>query len=164
MKQLVWFIIGLALGFCLGAVVAKVAMRGGEAESFIDTVTVVDTVRYAMPVPKDSAVVRYKTVITHVNDTLYEVVRIERIDSGSAVLSIPITQKVYEDSLYRAWVSGYEARLDSIDVYSRTQTITIVEKSKPKRWGLGVQAGVGANHKGFTPYVGVGVSYNLISF
>ena len=163
MKQCVWFILGLALGFCIGAAVAKVAMRS-ESEKTIDTVTVVDTVRYAMPVAKDSTVIRYNTVTAYATDTLYEVVRIERIDSCSAVVSIPITQKVYEDSLYRAWVRGYEARLDSIDVYSRTQTITIVEKSKPKRWGLGVQAGVGANHKGFTPYVGIGISYNLISF
>lgn len=76
-------------------------------------------------------------------------------------------QAYYEDSLYRAWVSGYRPRLDSLQIFPRTiyQTVTndiyhtIVLKKK--RWGLGLQAGCGfyPGQSGF--YVGVGVSYNL---
>lgn len=74
---------------------------------------------------------------------------------------------VYEDSLYRAVVSGYvDPRLDSMTVYSRTvyQTVTndiyhpVTVKPKKKRWGLGLQAGYGYPG-GF--YVGAGVSYDL---
>ena len=74
---------------------------------------------------------------------------------------------VYEDSLYRAVVSGYvDPQLDSMTVYLRTvyqvetndvyHPVTI--KSKKKRWGFGLQAGYG--YLGVF-YVGVGVSYDL---
>ena len=56
-------------------------------------------------------------------------------------------QAYYEDSLYRAWVSGYRPRLDSLMVFPKTvyQTVTndiyhtVVPKKK--RWGLGLQVG-----------------------
>jgi len=43
----------------------------------------------------------------------------------------------------------------------------IIEKMvlpKPKPWGIGIQAGYGLNGKDLCPYVGVGISYNLIRF
>lgn len=73
-------------------------------------------------------------------------------------------QAYYEDSLYRAWVSGYRPRLDSLLIFPRTVYRTVTNdiyhtiKSKKKRWGLGLQAGYGYPG-GF--YVGAGVSYNL---
>lgn len=76
-------------------------------------------------------------------------------------------QAYYEDSLYRAWISGYRPKLDSLMVFPKTvyQTVTndIYHTIAPnkKRWGLGLQAGCGfyPGQSGF--YVGVGVSYNL---
>lgn len=78
---------------------------------------------------------------------------------------VPMTQKVYEDSTYRAYVSGFNASLDSIFVFQRTEYITNtrVVKSKPKRFSIGVQAGYGITPKGFQPYVGLGVSVNLFN-
>ena len=73
-------------------------------------------------------------------------------------------QAYYEDSLYRAWVSGYRPRLDSLIVFPKTVYQTVTNdiyhtiKPKKKRWGLGLQAGYGYPG-GF--YVGGGVSYNL---
>ena len=74
-------------------------------------------------------------------------------------------QAYYEDSLYRAWVSGYRPRLDSIEIYPKTVTQTImndiyhtVKVKDKRRWGLGLQAGYGYPG-GF--YVGGGVSFNL---
>ena len=77
---------------------------------------------------------------------------------------LPRQRVVYEDSMYRAVVSGYHPRLDEISVYPRTilQTVTNdvmhTVSEKPKRWGLGIQ--VGAGYPGGW-YVGVGVSYDL---
>lgn len=76
-------------------------------------------------------------------------------------------QAYYEDSLYRAWVSGYRPKLDSLMVFPKTvyQTVTndiyhtIVLKKK--RWGLGLQAGYGYP-SGI--YAGVGISYNLFQW
>lgn len=76
-------------------------------------------------------------------------------------------QAYYEDSLYRAWVSGYRPRLDSLQIFPRTVYQTVTNDiyhtiaPKKKRWGLGLQAGYGfyPGQSGF--YVGGGVSYNL---
>ena len=46
--------------------------------------------------------------------------------------------------------------LELMEVYRKTRTVTVTPE--PKRWGLGVQAGVGWP-SGW--YVGVGVSYDL---
>lgn len=80
-------------------------------------------------------------------------------------------QAVYEDSLYRAWVSGYRPRLDSIEVYPRivTNTVTndiyhtITVKDK-RRWGLGLQIGYGGTVNRSSPYIGIGISYNLLQW
>lgn len=51
-------------------------------------------------------------------------------------------QAYYEDSLYRAWVSGYRPRLDSLEVFPKTvyQTVTndIYHTIKPKKSGGGL--------------------------
>ena len=36
-------------------------------------------------------------------------------------------------------------------------------KANP-RWGIGIHGGVGAGKGGITPYVGVGVQYNILSW
>lgn len=86
-------------------------------------------------------------------------------DSVNVVL--PITQKIYEEDTYTAFVSGYNPSLDSLIFKMPREVVTIKECSKPKRWSVGVQVGYGVTLKGepqFAPYVGVGVSYNLFSF
>ena len=98
--------------------------------------SVVDSFPFVVPVPVPGDTVR---------DTVY----------------LPITQKIYKDSLYTAYVSGYRAKLDSIEVYSKTRTVFVGERVKRKRFGLGVQAGYGFSGNKVSPYVGVGVSCNL---
>ena len=76
-------------------------------------------------------------------------------------------QAYYEDSLYRAWVSGYRPRLDSLMVFPKTVYQTVTNDiyhtitPKKKRWGLGLQAGYGYP-SGI--YAGVGISYNLFQW
>lgn len=120
------------------------------AEVIRDIITRVDTIRDTIPVP----------VYVRVVDSVPVPVFIPVLgDTVRDTVYLLITQKVYRDSLYTAYVSGYRAKQDSIEVYGRTNTITIREQSRRKRWGLGVQAG---NRAG--PYVGVGVSYNLFGW
>lgn len=87
-------------------------------------------------------------------------------------IELPKMQKVYtDDSTYRAWVSGYEPRLDSIEVYQKTikETVTIqlpAEKKKRTFWqrfNIGVQAGygLGLDDKKTHPYVGCGIGFNF---
>lgn len=119
-----------------------------------DTLTVYDTTFIDRPYPVYEKFV--ETIYVPVTDTM-------RLHDTTFVL-IPRTQKEYSDSLYHAWVSGYQPQLDSINIYQSTKYITTTIREKARRWNLSVQAGYGASKHGLSPYIGVGVSYNLYSF
>ena len=88
-------------------------------------------------------------------------------DTINKVITLPRTYAVYKDSTYRAVVSGVEPRLDSMAVYQKVITQTIIktiEVKKPTRWGLGVQIGGGIVKDKVRPYLGVGVSYNILTW
>ena len=152
------------LGFVLGGVACGVLSWllprcGVEAvgNEIVTCDTIRDTVTVREPVVRDSVLVR--TVVRELpvvrTDTVS--VLVSEVQTDTVSVEIPIEQKVYSDSLYDAWVSGYEARLDSIRIKRETVTIT---KRVPKRWGVGVQAGVGTGGA----YVGVGITYNILNF
>lgn len=85
----------------------------------------------------------------------------------TAWITVPRTQKRYEDSTYTAWVSGYEAKLDSIRVYRRTVTRTVAVpetalKGGARNWlherfGAGIVGGAGYGLTTKRPDVFVGV-------
>lgn len=125
--------------------------------TFRDTVT--DTVRIDRPVLVERLRVRMDTVALPVVSS--------DVAADFAEVEVPVESSVYSDSTYRAWVSGFRARLDSIEVYPMTVTerTTVTQTVKvPKRWGLGVQAGVGFTPQGKSPYIGVGVNYNILTW
>lgn len=131
--------------------------KSRETEVQSDTIVVVriDTIKVEKPVYiterlTDTLFLPITDTI-RVNDTLY--------------LTVPRTQRKYEkDSLYRAWVSGYKPQLDSIYVFPKVTTVTVTEITRipPRRWGVGVIGGYGVGKSGLSPFVGVGVYYNMI--
>lgn len=152
MKYLPYIII---IALCAFIVFRLPKVDRAPGEVIWDSITRVDTIRDTIPVPVYVRVVDsvpVPVVIPVLGDTVRDTVY------------LPITQKVYRDSLYTAYVSGYRAKLDSIEVYGRTNTITIRERSRRNRWGLGVQAGYGVAGNRAGPYVGIGVSYNLFGW
>ena len=78
---------------------------------------------------------------------------------------IPIYQKRYDDSLYTAWVSGYEPALDSIRLHLPEVTTTITQTVvKPSPLiTFGIQAGAGYGFINHRPdiFVGFGGQINL---
>ena len=83
-------------------------------------------------------------------------------------LALEITQKVYSDSTYTAYVSGYRPNLDSIFVRQKVITNTInetrtIETKKFRRWNVGVIGGYGYGFqsKTFEPFIGVGLTINF---
>lgn len=139
--------------------------KSGSTQQTIEIVT--DTLPKFIdsPIPVDSTVIRYKYVKVPINDTIRYYAEIP----DSTTIQLPITQKVYADSTYQAWVSGYEPALDSIRIFQPittiTNTITTTEvRYKTKRWGLGVQVGAGLTPNKIEPYVGIGVTYNIFSW
>lgn len=182
MKQFLYLLIGLIVGLAIGLY----CMWSGVDETQPPVVAIVNdtipsitpdvsetkelpSIAARLPVApssKSKADVPIDTGYVHPNANCVEVDEDSDHPPDSVDVLVPITQKVYEDSTYRAYVSGFNANLDSIFVFRRTEYITNtrVVKSKPKRFSVGVQAGYGMTPKGFQPYIGLGVSVNLFSF
>lgn len=160
------------VAFCFGWSVRGYDNERMLRDTITDTTTIVvyDTTTYRQPVAVDSVVLRYETIKVRkvVNDTIVSLIADTiTIDEDSIAVEIPITQRTYTDSTYSAWVSGYNLRLDSIQVFSRTEYRTVtntIEVKDTKRWGIGIQGGVGVGKAGISPYIGIGVQYNIVKW
>ena len=148
-RDIVIVLVSLALGFMVGRGCVKTPPCG-PPEVRVDTLTVRDTI------------VAYKPVLAvrRVVDTIRVPVPVR--DTDTVFVQLPREQLEWTDSLATIWVSGYRAAVDSVRHYTATQIITVTERMSAPRWALGIQAGVGAGRAGLTPYVGVGVTYNLL--
>lgn len=173
-------VLAVALAVSVGLNVWQCSGRGDATMADTVRVTYTDTVRQVEPVARESVAVRYVTaVLPRGEDSIgrigqigrispiSQIGRISPISSDSAVVRVPIEQRRYsDDSTYTAWVSGYEAKLDSVEVYARREVVTVTRErtGRSGRWGLGVQAGVGYAGGEVRPYVGIGVSYRLFGW
>lgn len=84
------------------------------------------------------------------------------VKTDTVVVAIPIDTYIAQDSNYYVEATGYDVKFRNVTVYPQTRYVT--EKvAQPSRWGIGVQVGCGASRHGLTPYVGVGVQYNIIN-
>lgn len=144
--------------------VMRNAQPSPAAAADTQRVVIFDTSFVALPVPRDSVVLRYEVVtLPAVRDTIF-VVPDGAKWADSALVEVPIEQKVYSDSTYKAYVSGFDVSLDSIFVSRMAEVQTIKSRGKDKRWSLGLTAGYGASKDGLTPFVGVGLTYTLFDF
>ena len=147
----------LAVGFAIGR---RTRTNAPQTVTKIvrDTLTVRDTITVSTPVYLTRREIRRDTVA--VTDTL----RVR----DTLVVVLPREQVEWRDSLVTVWASGIRPEVDSVRHYTRTeivtQTVTVPGPRKPSRWGIGVQAGYGVSDKGLTPYVGVGLSYNILAW
>lgn len=152
----------LIAGIVAGWFVRKGVTERGAHETVVrlDTLVVRDTVLERHPVYVERTVT--DTMLMALTDT----VRV----SDTVYVRLPREQKRYADTNYAAWVSGYRPRLDSIEVYPVTRYVTkeIILPTPAKRWGIGIQAGYGIGLAGGkatgVPYIGVGISYNILTF
>lgn len=83
-------------------------------------------------------------------------------------IEVPRTQKVYSDSTYTAYVSGYDPCLDSIFVRQKIIEHSIVEtRTVPtkqfRRWNVGLIGGYGYGFKSkeFEPFIGLGLTISI---
>lgn len=120
MNKILSFIFILLVGFMVGY------CSRPKADTIVKTEVKTDTLRIVTPseVRVDTF---YRNVIVPVKqdpDTLF----LTRTDS--ILVYLPFERKVYEDSTYRAVISGYEPVLEDIEVYARETTI-YKEKTSP---------------------------------
>ncbi len=187
MKQFLTFLFllgsGMAVGFLAGWLVRGYHLpdTGKVVETRIDTVyyerpqpTTTSSKLVAVNVPRivfaPAAIAKNATTdsssgILNNSGNLSEM---PKSPADSVAVTLDIETRVYEDSLYRAQVSGpavgsYRPSLDWIEVYGRTHKIT---RTETKRNRFAVTAGVGAAYTpaGFQPTVGVQVGVILWGF
>ena len=162
MKELIKAFLGIALivavSFLLGCRYGRrTAKIAPKLKVIWDTTEVVrfDTIVRERPVYRYSYV--HDTVRTHFTT----------IHRDTVTVDVPIERRVYqEDSLYRCVISGWRPSLDSLIVWPTITTITIHDTKteyRNSKLSFGVQAGYGATKAGLSPYIGVGISYNLFS-
>ena len=105
-----------------------------------------------------------------IGKTVYVKVPVPKYLPGDTIhdsieVPIPIIQKRYDDSLYTAWVSGFEPNLDSIDLrlptITETVTKTIVNPSPMITFGIQAGAGYGVFNRQPDVYIGIGGQINL---
>lgn len=147
---LIALIVGLAIGYIGGA--SYNSRDSPSSETIIVNDTIYDTITYRKPIEVESVILRYEYTKLPTRDTVFQ---------DSVVVEVPIEQKEYRDSLYHAWVSGYNPSLDSIVIYRPTVKEIIHSDNKNKRWGIGIQIGTGYTHGNIEPYIGIGISYRL---
>ena len=158
MKQPIVILLLLLAAVALGVVLGMEfqSYRIGEPETIViehvDTLIRVYTVHKYHPIPK----------YVHVVDSFFVYVPIPG-QSDSVKVALEREEKVYEDSTYRAVVSGYMPSLDSIDVFNREVIInkeTTIREPYRKHWTVtvGAQAGYGITPAGMQPYLGGGVT------
>lgn len=173
MKQNAFFVTAwlfAIIGLCalVGSVFRNCSSQSSECEIPIERKVIYDTIQVSQPIAAGEREIemRVERVPTIFYDTVKEkdTVVLRFCDTVETVL--PITQKEYRDNSYRAYVSGYKPNLDSIFIVSKRETLT--PKEKMRRWSIGMQAGYGLSLQKdavkLAPYIGVGLSYNLISF
>lgn len=164
-----WYeIVALTLGVILALVASFLWGRHcGQTlpiepiETKVDTLIIRDTITQIEPISIEKKVVErvpYEVRDTmRLHDTLF--VYLER------------EQVRWEDSLSVVYASGINPQVDSVVHFTSQMVINkevVIQKVKKTHWGIGVQVGGGAaiaNGKVVaSPYVGIGVSYNIISW
>lgn len=130
---------------------------GGTDTVRRDTVILRDTLAVPVPTPERVEIIRRDTCWLVRCDT------VQTADTLRVPVVVPIERKVYATADYRAVVEGYRPQLVSMELYRQTQVVTNTVTTKPKRWGVGIQAGYGfmpITGK-FEPYIGVGIQYSI---
>ena len=151
--------------FLFGALASYFAVKGHLQDKLEDLTPEVihvikrDTLRLNTPVLREIHKVTHDTIKIVLNDTIVrrDTIYLER------------EQRVYEDEEYKAFVSGFQPRLDSIYVYPKTIYETrFATQNEWRRITFGLQVGVGgviplfsSSDPSLGAYIGVGIGFRF---
>ena len=149
-------VVALLIGFLLGRRCPRIA-PGETPTPKVDTLVIRDTFKVTEP--------KYITrrVVDSIPYPVGDTIRLR----DTLWMYLEKEQVTWEDSLARVYASGIDPQVDSVIHFTQDQIITKeipVIQVKKTRWGIGVQGGVTADKDGVIPYVGVGLSYNILSW
>ena len=156
--------VGIAVAVLIGFLIGQKHPQKPPVEPIkekVDTLLIFDTITITKPVFVEK--IQLDSVYMPVTDTLWK--------HDTLYVYLEREQIQWQDSLCRVYASGINPQVDSVTHFVQ-ETIVNREISVPvkvkSRWGLGIQVGYGAGINGkqvyMTPYVGVGISYNILSW
>ena len=156
--------VGIAVAVLIGFLIGQKHPQKLPVEPIkekVDTLLIFDTITLTKPVFVEK--IHLDSVYMPVTDTLWK--------HDTLYVYLEREQIQWQDSLCRVYASGINPQVDSVTHFLQ-ETIINREISVPikvkSRWGLGIQVGYGAGINGkqvyLTPYVGVGISYNILSW
>ena len=156
--------VGIAVAVLIGFLIGQQHPQKSPVEPIkekVDTLLIFDTITLTKPVFVEK--IQLDSVYMPVTDTLWK--------HDTLYVYLEREQIQWQDSLCRVYASGINPQVDSVTHFVQ-ETIINKEISVPvkvkSRWGLGIQVGYGAGINGkqvyLTPYVGVGISYNILSW
>ena len=151
---------GIAVAILLGFLVGQRCPRESQGEHItprVDTLVIRDTIVSYKPK------LVTKRVVDSIPFPVGDTIRLR----DTLWMYLEKEQVTWEDSLARVYASGIDPQVDSVIHFTQDQIITReipVIQVKKTRWGIGIQGGVTADKDGVIPYVGVGVSYNILSW
>ena len=156
--------VGIAVAVLIGFLIGQKHPQKSPVEPIkekVDTLLIFDTITLTKPVFVEK--IQLDSVYMPVTDTLWK--------HDTLYVYLEMEQIQWQDSLCRVYASGINPQVDSVTHFVQ-ETIVNREISVPvkvkSRWGLGIQVGYGAGVNGkqvyLTPYVGVGISYNILSW
>ena len=156
--------VGIAVAVLIGFLIGQKHPQKSPVEPIkekVDTLLIFDTITLTKPVFVEK--IQLDSVYMPVTDTLWK--------HDTLYVYLEREQIQWQDSLCRVYASGINPQVDSVTHFVQetiiTREISVPVKVK-SRWGLGIQVGYGAGINGkqvyMTPYVGVGISYNILSW
>ena len=156
--------VGIAVAVLIGFLIGQQHPQKSPVEPIkekVDTLLIFDTITLTKPVFVEK--IQLDSVYMPVTDTLWK--------HDTLYVYLEREQIQWQDSLCRVYASGINPQVDSVTHFVQ-ETIVTREISVPvkvkSRWGLGIQVGYGAGVNGkqvyLTPYVGMGISYNILSW
>ena len=153
-------VVAVLIGFLIGQQHPQKSLVEPIKEK-VDTLLIFDTITLTKPVFVEK--IQLDSVYMPVTDTLWK--------HDTLYVYLEREQIQWQDSLCRVYASGINPQVDSVTHFVQetiiTREISVPVKVK-SRWGLGIQVGYGAGINGkqvyMTPYVGVGISYNILSW
>ena len=137
--------------------------------------------KHPQKLPVEPIKVKVDTLVIHDTTMSYRPIYVDRVKLDSVLVPVVDSVKIHDttfvylerekvtwrDSLCEVYASGIMASVDSVRHFQEYKYITIETQVPVKvksHWGLGVSAGYGVGKGGFTPYIGVGISYNLLTW
>ena len=140
-----------------GYIAGRKSVRIVEPEPRTDTLWVRDTFTAYIPVEIERRIV--DSVLVEVKDTI--------VLKDTLLAVLPREAVTWRDTLSEVYVSGVMPQVDSVRHFVTTKVVTIETErvvEKENHWGVGIIAGYGFMGSQHSPFLGVGISYNILHF